>query len=515
MATVYKRGGKRNRDGWYYVGYRDHDGRRVTKCAQTTDKATAKRIARKLEADAALRREGVIDPRADGYKDHAARPMLHHLEGVERKRPDGNVVRVFIGYRHALSDKGNTAEYVAKTIYRCRRIIDITKVGGVNDLTPAAVQAALADIRRGDKENRPSSLRTCNGYLRAIKGFSKWLVRDGRIMADGLAHLKQFNESTDRRHERRALSDDELGRLIEAAENGRTAWGMTGPDRAMLYRVAVGTGLRASELFSLTRRSFDLAADEATVTVHAAYSKHRRDDVQPIRGDLAVLLGPWLKERPKAGPSFGTSDKAKTANMIRLDLEAARKKWIDDAAEDAQRSTRERSTFLQYRDDAGRCADFHALRHTYITRLVNSGASVKVAQDLARHSDPKLTIGRYAHTRIHDLRQALDNLPNMGAPARDAETAATAATGTEDARPDDASASAQRQVQRPQRDRGREGAKRYDADDDARDDADARNSLRLAADSDEVRDDATDREQCRREDSNLQPRAYESLALTT
>jgi len=29
------------------------------------------------------------------------------------------------------------------------------------------------------------------------------------------------------------------------------------------------------------------------------------------------------------------------------------------------------------RDAAGRVADFHALRHTYISRLVRSGASVK------------------------------------------------------------------------------------------------------------------------------------------
>ena len=140
---------------------------------------------------------------------------------------------------------------------------------------------------------------------------------------------------------------------------------------------------------------------------------------------------------------------------------------------------------------------------------------MKVAQDLARHSDPKLTIGRYAHTRIHDLRQALDNLPNVGTPDRNVQTAAMAATGTDDGRADDAARCAQRQAQRPVRDCGQDGAKQHDADADAAQDADARNSLRLTIDSDEVRDDAKHDDQCRREDSNLQPRAYESLALTT
>jgi integrase len=48
---------------------------------------------------------------------------------------------------------------------------------------------------------------------------------------------------------------------------------MTGPDRAMLYRVAVGTGFRANELRSLTPESFDLDANPPKVTVEAAYSK--------------------------------------------------------------------------------------------------------------------------------------------------------------------------------------------------------------------------------------------------
>ena len=58
----------------------------------------------------------------------------------------------------------------------------------------------------------------------------------------------------------------------------------------MLYTLAVSTGLRAGEIRSLTPTSFDLDADSPTVTVAAAYSKRRREDVQPIRGDFAMEL---------------------------------------------------------------------------------------------------------------------------------------------------------------------------------------------------------------------------------
>jgi hypothetical protein len=58
-------------------------------------------------------------------------------------------------------------------------------------------------------------------------------------------------------------------------------------------------------------------------------------------------------------------------------------------------------------------ADFHALRVAYITGLVNSGASVKTCQTLARHSTPSLTIGIYAKTALHDVAGAVEDLPDL------------------------------------------------------------------------------------------------------
>jgi hypothetical protein len=48
---------------------------------------------------------------------------------------------------------------------------------------------------------------------------------------------------------------------------------------------------------------------------------------------------------------------------------------------------------------------------------------------LARHSDPKLTAGRYARTRLYDLGTVVDKLP--GATHAGRETAVLRATGTE------------------------------------------------------------------------------------
>ncbi len=79
VASVYKRGGSKNRRGKWYIQWFDHTGKRCSKCSGTTDKAAAERIARKLEAEAALRREGVIDPTLDAVSRESQRSIESHL----------------------------------------------------------------------------------------------------------------------------------------------------------------------------------------------------------------------------------------------------------------------------------------------------------------------------------------------------------------------------------------------------------------------------------------------------
>jgi integrase len=181
----------------------------------------------------------------------------------------------------------------------------------------------------------------------------------------------------------------------------------------MCYRLALSTGFRVKELRSLTPESFNLDGDTPIVIVAAAYSKHRREDRQPIRADVADVLRPWLAGKPAGMRLFGRLPGG-TARMLRADLDAARQAWWKEAPSDEAREARAKCDFLLYRNAAGEVVDFHSTRHTYISGIVAGGASVKTAQELARHSDPALTIGRYSHTRQHDLQDALNGLPALG-----------------------------------------------------------------------------------------------------
>jgi integrase len=182
----------------------------------------------------------------------------------------------------------------------------------ISDLTPAAVQQAVADLRLGrgvpepntDLEKKPKrpkqpwSLTTCNHGLRAAKEFSRWLYRERRAREYVLEPLEAFNADEDPRHERRDLSDNELAKLISITKGRDLRGGMKGEDRAALYLVAAATGYRRKELKSLTPESFDLDAEPPTIRVEASHTKAGREDVQPIPQDTAEYLRTWLEKKP-------------------------------------------------------------------------------------------------------------------------------------------------------------------------------------------------------------------------
>ncbi len=140
----------------------------------------------------------------------------------------------------------------------------------------------------------------------------------------------------------------------------------------------------------MTVGNCDLQGSPPVLTVKAAYSKHRREDVQPIPVLFAQTLKDYLANRPADQLAFSTMPRLDSlAKMLRKDLEVAG---------------------IPYRDESGRVADFHALRHTYITNLARAGIHPKTAMDLARHSDINLTLARYSHTLVADRANALDAL---------------------------------------------------------------------------------------------------------
>ena len=90
---------------------------------------------------------------------------------------------------------------------------------------------------------------------------------------------------------------------------------------------------------------------------------------------------------------------------------AARDAWLEEAKTAGERQRRMDSDFLYYCDHDSLFADFHSLRHLFITSLERAGVSPKMAQTLARHSDIRLTLGVYTHVELPDCSAAIESLP--------------------------------------------------------------------------------------------------------
>jgi integrase len=369
------------------------DGQGITRrLPLARDKAAARMMLNELVKRAELERAGIVDP----FRDHRRRPLATHLDAFEA----------------ALRDKGTSDEHARLVATRARKVVQGCGFAFIDDVSASRVQGFIADLGRSGL-----SVQTQNFYLGAVKQFCRWLVKDRRAAESRVAHLSGGNVELDRRHDRRALTEDEFARLLEAARRGTPFRGIPGPDRSVLYTIASYTGLRAKELASLTPQSFDFGPDGPSVTVTAAYSKHRRQDVVPLHRGLVGPLKDWLAGKPpgeRLWPGRWARDK-EAGVILRRDLEAAGIPW---------------------QDADGLFADFHSLRHTYITNLVRAGVPPKVAQALARHSTITLTMDRYAHVELHDRAAALERLPGPPSPATiRGEVAALRATGTDDARP--------------------------------------------------------------------------------
>ena len=372
MATVYKRQGKRN----WYIDWYDHTGKRLSKSARTTDKAAATRIANKLEAEAALRRERVIDTARDDLVKQLDRTIKEHLTD-------------YVSYLRA---KGNSELHISRTQTTIEKACLSASFVLLRDVSADGVNSNLAKMRQEGK-----SARTVGSHAQSLKSFTSWLVSQGKLASNPLVSIKKPSVEDDRRKMRRYLSHEEWRWLDSITRQSVVRFGMTGMERAILYAAAIQTGLRSTELRSLTRGKLSLKSEPPFVMAEARSTKNKKAARQYIQPELARELMQLVGKKLAGASVFSMPATYTVATMLRSDMSEARSHWLDTFKEPQERIEREASDFLKPVDSEGEHLDFHSLRHTTASWLIAAGADVKTVQTIMRHSDIKLTLDRYGH----------------------------------------------------------------------------------------------------------------------
>ena len=257
---------------------------------------------------------------------------------------------------------------------------------------------SFVDYLEGRKAN-DTAPRTLKNIIATVSAFCFWAVEAKRLDANPIERVMRIDQRSDRRRQRRAFTPDEVRRLLAVA----------GP-RELVYRVALGTGLRRRELKQLEWR--DVRVDNTLhphLALRAEATKSKRADTLPLRPDLVARL---LEARPDvaAGPSAVFS-RVPAFDTWQRDLERAG---------------------IAYRGEDGRILGFHSLRVTFCSELERAGVSPRTIMELMRHRDYKLTAGTYTDVRVIDTFGAVGKLPEYsGTPEPEPQTARK--TGTDDA----------------------------------------------------------------------------------
>lgn len=223
------------------------------------------------------------------------------------------------------------------------------------------------------------SPRSMSRTISSLRGFYKFLLRDGFIKEDPMAHVQAPQIA---KHLPRFLTEDEIERLLNAPDVN-TDEGVR--DRAML-ELLYATGLRVSELTGLV--STDINLERGLLSCRGKGSKQR---FIPIGKSALVWLEKYLRIRPaliekRTVKAFFV--KTGRAGLTRHDFGGILKRY---------------TLGLGFENVSP-----HTLRHSFATHLMQHGADSRSVQSLLGHSD-LATTQIYTHLSKEHLRQTYDD----------------------------------------------------------------------------------------------------------
>ncbi len=429
----------------WFARYRDADGIERIKTTRCKDEQAARQVLADLVKRVEHRKAGIITSEQEWQASYADWPLADHIKSY-LEHLKAKTVR---GRKVSAKHRKNVERHLNRIKGDCRFRV-------LGDITRTRMEKLM-----NQQEAKGMGARTRNMYRAGMVSFCNWCVETSRLAANPISRLCKADEHNDRRRTRRALTEDEVARLLKASRlrpvaeygrecvmkpkekrKGRSTWyreelypktldaayargqavlsenpkilaklELLGREREMMYKTMILTGLRKGELASLSIGQVYLDNNPPFAELLAKDEKSGRGSNIPLRADLAAelkdYLDSWLKLEQKEALRKGRT--------VPIRFAATRKLFTvpRDFVKIFDRDLA--AAGVDKKDERDRVVDIHALRHTFGTHLSKSGVLPRVAMAAMRHSSLDLTMNIYTDPVLLDVGAAIDTLPAFAA----------------------------------------------------------------------------------------------------
>jgi len=445
--------------GTYTAKYRDSSGVVQEVATGCRDETAARSVLSDLQRRMELIKANVITAAEDAIAGHQNIQLHEHITAYieHQKAKELNAVRI------------------TNTQSRLKRIAEECGFLWLSDLNTEALSRWLT-ARKIDG----MGAGTRNGYREACVAFCNWCIQSKRLLSNPFCDVPKASTKVDCRRKRRAMTEQELTKLIQVASarplaehgrqalrkqnlesNDRPSWTKEplsldnitaaterarqklennpslirqltslGRERALVYKTMVLTGLRKGELASLTVGQVCLDGPMPYLELDAAHEKNREGSQIPLRRDLAIELEQWVTFKRNAHRDDATIAISCQQSQERIQADEPLFYVPTGLVRILDRDLK--AAGIPKHDEQGRSVDVHALRHSFGTLLSSNGVAPRTAQAAMRHSTIDLTMNVYTDPKLLDVQGALESLPSLS--IAEAHPEVQKATGTEDAR---------------------------------------------------------------------------------
>lgn len=270
--------------------------------------------------------------------------------------------------RHLAIERGRSPHTIAAYRRDLSRLLDTLALTGTRDAGTVTAEALTAFARGLRDGADPLAASSVARTLSSVRGFTRFLVDEGRLTKDPAADLVA-PKLPDRLP--KALTIAQVQDLLAATEGEEP--GML-RDRALL-ELLYATGARVSEAVALNVD--DLSGEEGTADLVRLFGKGGKQRIVPVGSYARAALDAYLV---RARPLLSTRGRATPA--LFLGMRGAR--------------LSRQNAWLVIRAAAERAhldleISPHSLRHSFATHLLQGGADVRVVQELLGHASVATT----------------------------------------------------------------------------------------------------------------------------